>query len=621
VPTRFRFLALLTVVAASAVLWPTAARAQDKPYALRFSSKAGDPKPRASMPLRANQLQDFYIYVENLQKQKATLKVEIRADNKVIDGGVGTAEMDPTQTYSQAIFGKPAAPPEKAPPPAPPAPPQPPLAPLQGALKVVLLDAQNMPILERPLTVANPQDYVEVTKISFDPKATPAYKNRLRIELKAKADTFAGPRCRVDMVLDTVRILGLVDNKLAGNRGGSLGAAGAELILTADNLEFKDSKEIVGPVYLTIDGWERAYTFKTSFAREGTDVSLPEIVTSPVLHLLAPSEWNPAQPLPVTIQADNLADQVIELGFDRDADTKFSRANGEIVNFAGNRRVTLLFNPTYPGGALQLKPEVKDWGTELEVAETFGSRNLRVRLMKNEAEALKPNGDTEDFIEEVNKEPKPNIQKTVLLDASPPTGVKFVKEKMPNQLVRGDSLPVSATCADPKSVKQVVFFVGKLGPDGKTVPPNAVPVPGELTDKEKGIWTAELDAPTDKKGKFDVTVQFVKVTGTVATDTIKIELVDPGPGKGGGKASIEGKITDVAGAPQGPGVPVELRDDKGNIKDTTKTDDKSNYIFKDVMPGTYQVTSARTGTRTKGATTVQVKEAEKKTDVDVKLSR
>ena len=107
--------------------------------------------------------------------------------------------------------------------------------------------------------------------------------------------------------------------------------------------------------------------------------------------------------------------------------------------------------------------------------------------------------------------------------------------------------------------------------------------------------------------------------GVVTTDTIKIELVDAGKDSAGAKGSIGGKITDLAGLPQGKDVPVELRDDKNMVKDSTKTNEKSEYTFKDVAPGTYTVRSARTGNNTKGATVTQVKEGEKKTDVDVKL--
>ena len=620
-------LSLAVMAALATLLWPVAAQAQEKQFALRFSSKSGDTALRVAAAA-PNIAQDFFIYVDNLNAQNGMVKVEIRAGGKAIDGGAATVPLANTDKFKQASFGKP---PEKAPPVAPGAAPPPPAAPafaeLKGPLTVVLLDMTNKVIDEVPLSIAHPKEYLEQPKITFNPKPGGELKNQLRVELKAKTDTFAGPPCRVDLVLDPHRIPGLTGTTKSGTRGGFLVAPGAELVLTADNLEFKDNKEQNGFVYLKVDGWERAFTFSTSFPREGTE-STPDRVNTPIVRLLAPQLWNPAEPLPVKVEADNLDQQVVELSFDRDNDGKFSKLNGEIFDFPGDRQQRMLFDPTYPGGAFHLKPEVKDWSAAFDVAEVFGPRTLRVRLLKNATEAAKPNDADRAIDLNLNKafggtEPVKELRQVVLLDANPPSGIKFILDKMPKQLKVGDSLPVSASCTDPATIKQVVFFVGKIAPDGKIVPANAVQVPGELTDKEKGIWSADLDAPTAKKGKFDVTVQFVKTTGVVATDTIKIELIDNNnkPMGGGGKASIEGKIKDVGGTPQGAGVPVELRDDKGNVKDTTKTDEKSHYIFKDLIPGTYQIVSVRTATRTKGSIIVQVKDGEKKTDVDVGLSR
>jgi hypothetical protein len=614
--------ALLAVAAANALCWSAAAQAQEKQFALKFSSKAGDPSPRASLPLRPNLTQNFFVYVDNLNGQNAKLKVEVRADGKVIDGGSADVTMEAGQKITPIVFGKPA---EK--PPATPAPPAPPaFAEVKGALKIVLLDMANKPIDEVTLNVAQPKDYVQVTKISFNPSPVGERKNQLRVELKANPATFAGPPCRVDLVLDPSRIPGLAVSKKLGTQGGFLAEPGAELVLTADNLAFTDAKEENGFVYLTIDGWQRALSFSTTFPREGTE-STPEQVNTPVVRLLAPKQANPGQPVKVTVEADNLGQQVVELGLDADNDGKFSKLNGEIVDFTGNRMVKLLVNPAFPGGALQLKPEVRDWSHEFELAEVFGKRTMRVRLLKNADEAKKPKDEDREVDPNLNKAfglktPVTEIRHTVVLDGSPPEGVKFVN--FPKSLVKGDVLPVSAVGVDPESgIEKVVFFVGKLGPDGK-VPPNTQLTPGKLTDAEKDIWSAVLDAPTDQKGKFDVTVQFVNFAGLVTTDTVKIELIDPGkegvPGAGGA-ASIQGKLIDGTGRPQGPGILVELRDDKGAVKDTTKTDAKSDYLFDKVAPGTYTVVGLRTANNTKGATTVGVKPGEKKVDVDVKLSR
>ena len=487
---RLRWLLSLAVMAALAtLLWPVTAQAQEKQFALRFSSKSGDAAPRASMPLRPNIAQDFFIYVDNLNAQNGMVKVEIRAGGKPIDGGVKevTIAIKPAQKFTQVSLGKP---PEKAPPVAPGAAPPPPAPPafaeLKGPLTVVLLDATKKVIDEVPLSIAHPKEYLEQPKITFNPKPGGDRKNQLRVELKANIDTFAGPPCRVDLVLNPTRIPGLVDLKKFGTRGGFLAEAGAELVLTAENLEFMDNKEENGFVYLTIDGWERAISFSTTFPREGTESS-PEPVNTPVVRLLAPRQADPAKPLGVTVEADNLGEQVVELGFDRDGDGKFSKLNGEILDFAGNRQLMIFANPAYPGGAIQLKPEIKDWSAAFDVAEVFGPRTLRVRLLKDaKTETTKPKDEERAVDLNLNKafgspEPVTDLHQVVLLDANPPSGIKFIVDKIPSQLKVGDSLPVSASCADPKSIKQVVFFVGKLGPDGK-VPANTIQVPGELVD-------------------------------------------------------------------------------------------------------------------------------------------
>ena len=41
------------------------------------------------------------------------------------------------------------------------------------------------------------------------------------------------------------------------------------------------------------------------------------------------------------------------------------------------------------------------------------------------------------------------------------------------------------------------------------------------------------------------------------------------------------------------GIPVVLRDAKGEEKDKTKTDDKGKYAFKDVEPGSYKVAATK----------------------------
>jgi hypothetical protein len=184
---------------------------------------------------------------------------------------------------------------------------------------------------------------------------------------------------------------------------------------------------------------------------------------------------------------------------------------------------------------------------------------------------------------------------------------------------RGDALQVQATSTDEyKDIKEVNFYIGKPGPDGNP-PPMAIKVKG-VWNAENKLWFASLAAPTDQKGKVDVSAQFVKLTNVSDTGTVTVELKDasnttaPGVGKG----SIAGTV--VEGSLGQPGLDVRLVDDKGAVKDSTKTDAKGKYEFKDVPVGTYKVTAAKTTDSTKGETGVEVVDAQVKT-VDVKLWR
>jgi hypothetical protein len=434
----------------------------------------------------------------------------------------------------------------------------------------------------------------------------------------------------VDIALDPNRIPGLIDTpKKQGTRGGYLEHPGDELTLTADNLNFRDTaagsdEKKDGVVYLTVDGYERAFIYQSTFPRGGVTESELDRIRNPVARLKAAAGADPAKPYPVAVELDNAPPgAVVEIGLDRDADKIFNKKAGEVVTLgSGNRQQQLFVNPAFPGGALELKALMSDWNTKLDVPEIFGPRLLRFRLLTDQAEAAKDNDQDKKLVEFLNAANNTrgfDITETVTFDGTPPEDIHFLES--PKKLVRGSSLPVQATATDPESgIKGVVFYVGKPV-DGKP-PPTAVLVPGKLDDPKTGVWTAKLDAPTEQKGKTEVTAQFTNGAGLVASETVKIELVDGATKEGAavGKASIAGKVF-VGERPQ-PGVPVQLRDAAGGVLDTTQTNDKGEFIFKDVpAPATYRVAAAKTGDKTKGETVVGVKPDEKKVDVPVNLLR
>jgi hypothetical protein len=125
---------------------------------------------------------------------------------------------------------------------------------------------------------------------------------------------------------------------------------------------------------------------------------------------------------------------------------------------------------------------------------------------------------------------------TFIFDDSPPEDVHFAPAKdFPRQLVRGDPLPIKAAGKDPESdIREVFFFVGKPVKNkagNMEPPPNVEVVKAEkLAGPEPAWWGAVLPIPSDKKGTFDVSTQFVNGAGLSSVATIKIELVEPGSG-------------------------------------------------------------------------------------------
>jgi hypothetical protein len=306
----------------------------------------------------------------------------------------------------------------------------------------------------------------------------------------------------------------------------------------------------------------------------------------------------------------------VELGLDRDNNGEFKEEDGEITRMKGDRKVRLFLNAAAPEGCLLLRPEMEDWTAVLDLKGIEGRRTLRLRTLPTDKEG---NGAPLTVRDSESGADVQEIKKALILDGSPPQGLKFVD--FPKQLSRGDRLPVKAVARDEESrIEKVVFFVGKPGPDGK-LPPNAALVPGKLDDTEKDLWVAALDASTDQKGKLEVTVQATNGANLTASETVVIQLVDPAPGTGGGAklGSIEGDV--VQGDRKQPGVAVSLLDAQGVLKDSGATDDKGHYTFKDVPPGTYRVAAAKSSDNTKGTVNATVQSGQKKTGVNIKLFR
>lgn len=622
--TRWKSLALLAGVLAFAPLVLTdqqaAAQPGAKPLRVVFSDNPDKPdNPRSNLRLRPNTLQAFYLYVLNSSDKAADATVQLAVNGQPLEGLTQKVKVD-ANGQARVRFAK-AAPADKAAPaPAPAADKGPQLTDLAGPLQVRLLDNQNKVLDEAEVRVSRPDEYVEVTNIQFDPK-----DNTLTVALKAKPE-FTGPRARVELVLRDDRIPALVaGQKKDGSYAGHLGHPGDTLILEARNLQLRPGGDRNGLVYLTIDGYERAFTFRSTFA--GDQVSEPKRIDDAILRLDAARALVPGAASKVRIEVDNApADAAAELGLYRNR--KFDVAEGEIMEFSGDRQVRLAFNPNGPNGALLFKSVVSDWSPGLDTAEIFGTRALRLRLVRStkddQGKVIKKELEFIDSGKPIEVLPDGTVKKTdsivegLILDATKPEGVKFVN--FPAKLNRSAPLPVQAVGRDPESdIKQVVFYGGKPLPDGK-FPPELKPIAGRPVADAKDTWAALLPSLTDKKGPVDVTVQFTNGAGLTTTETITIQLVDPEkPGDASKKASIAGNV--VEGDRPQPNLRVYLFDERGAARDSVLTDGSGNFLFKEVVPGAYRVVSVKSGSTTRAEVPVQVLEGEKRTGVVVRMLR
>jgi hypothetical protein len=555
----------------------------------RPATKEGE---KETLSLRPNIEQQFYLFVENLTEKKATARVELRAGGKPLPGAVADKIEVPAREVVRVNFA-PKPPPPSDKPPAP--------AEVKGELEAVVFDGEQAQGKPASVRVAKPSDYLEDPEIAYNPT-----DNSLRVTVRAREPLT--PRCRVELVLHPDRIPALVEEqKLEGSYGGFL--EGTEpLELVAKSLRFKtvkDPSQRSGLVYLKIDGYERAYTYYTSFAASD-ERALPERISLPIARINAPGVTATGPPGKVGVELDNIEKgTVARLGLYRDPSCK--QLESPRFKFPSDRRETVFFSPLGPDGALLFRTKVEDWTTDLDTASIFGLRTLCLQLRtKNDKPVQVINSAAP--IERVRGEEfltTDTITANLVIDGSPPEDLSFVD--FPKKLPRGDPLVVKAAGKDPEStIASVVFFLGKPEANG-AIPKTAVKTDGER-EGATNVWAATLPVPTDKPATVQVSAQFTNGVGLTKTiGPVIIKLVDA---KAGGGATIKGSV--VEGERAQAGLTVVLRDPQGVPKDTVTTGKDGIFVFKNVPPGTYQIVARKTSSNTVGQAAVQVAAGEEK---------
>ncbi len=513
--------------------------------------------------------QPYYLFLRNPSPRTRKIGVELATGGAVLPGAQATLTLAGNET--KLVSFTPSTPPAAAPPAAPTAgqKPSPELPELQGSLEVRLLDVEEKNQLLEVKTirveVASPRSYVEVVEARFSPPARdrsePDGKNLLEISLRPTSG-FTGPPCKAELVLPGV---------LGANKGtfrGELTAGGAALRLTAEDLRVTPGAAEDGSFSLTVDGVERAFVFRATFAAVG-DPTTPRELTRPALRLRGSGYARPGDPRAVVIEVDNAPPGArLDVRLGKIVDGVFV---AEVTrSLPSDRRRHIGFSSQGPAGVLLFEAAVADWTVPLDTSRIVGQRQLQVRLLDRDGGALQ------------------TVTQALTLDDGPPQNVRFLDP--PRYARRGTTVTLKAAGTNSLAgIEKVLFFAGKPI-DGK-LPPDAETVAGRPLDAEKTTWAATLPVPKERTGPAEFGVQFITRTGVPEFKTVVVEVTDADPAK-----LTPGRIvgTVAEGSAAVAGLEVVLRDEKGVEKGRTTTADQGRFSFDGVLPGKYQLTAEKT---------------------------
>jgi hypothetical protein len=622
---------------------PVAAQAGGDRPELWFSQDARGQQGKVRwLRLRPNVKTQVYLHVRSEAGSPGMLKAVLFSGKKPLP--LASVPVKVARGITPVIFGK--APPPKGVKPAPL-----PLAETSGPLSVCLFDAKGQKLDEVRIGVATPREYVAVDAVLFDPREqADGKKNVVEVRLSARPN-FTGEPARVELVLPPERIPDLLPGqKKEGSYSGLL-RPGRPLVLRAENLKFRETyPPKQGLFYLTIDGYPRAFSFVSGFAAEKFP-SQPHVVTPPVIRLTHPKFAKPGAKLPVVLEVDNMpTDAVCTLEMFRNKDLALVSREDVAWRFTGDRAATVLFNLNGPGGALVFDSRVTDHTAELDTKGLYGVRYLAAGMIPKSKAAAAPASSYISLLDSTKISHLgltvaiQRIVQPVLITKDGPTNVTLELDLptaaagRPFQPGPAEGLPLIASATDPTSVVRAVFFVGKPLTDGK-IPPDAARAEGIKLSSKQGYWIAELPIPSGRDPVLDASVLLTNGLGESTVKTIAVQLANPPPALdpvnhksatagtskwegipappsvysdnqwpvtlGGSVNSANHRPATLGGTVyEGgrpvPNVPVTLIDDKGNLKNVTRTDAAGEFRFDRVPPGVYTLIATQSPTRARG---------------------
>ena len=360
---------------------------------------------------------------------------------------------------------------------------------------------------------------------------------------------------------------------------------GKELRLKAERLTFDPVNDETGVFQITVDGFKRAFWYRTGLVEQGGVQKAAEEHEPPRVRFRPERIVKAGQPaqLRIAFEVDKVPpDATLAFTLGRTEGKKFVTDVSFPPRPAKRRHIG--FDPRGEGGALLFEASVDDW------IETFDVRGIRGR---RQAWA---------FLLDGRNETKAKHLAEVVLDDLPP---EINQLEMTGEIGEGTpTIDVSCTVTPPASgIAEVAFVVaGKETSDAdfaKAAAENKTTKGKKANEDDPRVWKAKLDVPKDATGKIVITARATSDVGLAAfsSQTVNVKSkpapppadmaekdAKPKPG------SIEGTV--LEGSIVQPGLRVLLYDPKAKepekalVKDATTGDDGS-FVIKDVTPGDY----------------------------------
>jgi hypothetical protein len=512
--------------------------------------------PDDAIRLRATGLPEIvYAYAENLTAGARQAAVEVQDATGAVVATTAVVKIDPRGMVrlplTYATGAKPAG--------------------ISGPLTVVVRDPNRptaAPIVQPfPIQLRPPGDYCEVVLAQYVP-ADPlsGRADRLMVQVRQFA-TVAGSSPLVSLKLSNDRIPGFI-SAARGTFQATLDSAGTVATLDAEGLQFRGNPPTAGTFSLDVDGYERAFLFRTNFPADGNPVT-PSLLSRPEIAIWVPAFAASSAGLDIRVSADHAPDDAaidLELAVDNSP-----RAGTPIrTAFSSSRHVSIQLVPPpadVPPGGLALAARVEDWSAHLDTGAIEGRRQIRASVRGSNGSVLA------------------TAANTIVLEQRPATGVQILG--VPIQAAKGKMLTATAISVPPLSGTQAVdFFVGK--PPLSGVLPADIKLISAARMGSRETWSALITLPEDKLGSVDLGVRFVSRAGLIAYGTTNVQVVATEPAPVG---RVEGRVQE-GGLPQA-GLNVSLLDAQGRAVLNLTSGTDGTFSFKGVPIGKYRVSSVR----------------------------